>query len=260
MMKSLSSGPYYFLAGSPWPLSCSVSVLNMLLGVYLLLKGITKWFLFAGPILLILNALMWFRDVHRESLNGDQGLYEQETMKSGMVLFILSEGFFFLSLFWGFFYIFISPEGSWPPSGVHAVDPLGIPLLGTIILMGSSVSATMALHFVSLSNMKFAKLYLMLTVLSGAVFFVLQLEEFLSSSFTMADGAFGSLFYILTGFHGLHVVLGTIMLLYTLWRMALFPGEMGKSYSYSMEVVVWYWHFVDVVWLFLYVSIYWGSW
>nr|WGU50326.1 cytochrome c oxidase subunit 3 [Laemobothrion sp.] len=259
-MTSLSKGPYYILGGSPWPLTCSVNVFNMLLSIYLILKGVTEWYMFMAPILLISNMLMWFRDVHRESLKGEQGLFEQETMKSGMILFILSEGFFFLSLFWGFFYVFISPEGSWPPLGVEAVDPSGIPLMGTIVLMGSSVTATMSLHYVNLNNLKFAKFYLFLTVVMGGVFFVMQIKEFMESSFTMADGAFGSLFYILTGFHGLHVVLGTIMLFYILWRMTLFPGEMGKSYSYSMEVVVWYWHFVDVVWLFLYVSIYWGSW
>nr|YP_010531221.1 cytochrome c oxidase subunit III [Nesodiprion japonicus]UXW93508.1 cytochrome c oxidase subunit III [Nesodiprion japonicus] len=254
--------PFHLVNYSPWPLLGSLSVMIMLLGSI-------KWFNFKSNNMLILGILItilimfqWWRDIIRESTF--QGLHTSNVlmgMKLGMILFIISEIFFFLSFFWTFFHSSLSPSieiGSmWPPKNILPFDPYEIPLLNTIILVSSGATITWA-HHSMMNNLKKESLKsMMLTILLGICFSFLQWYEYMEAPFSMADSIYGSTFFIATGFHGLHVLIGTTFILINFFR--IYFNHFSKFHHFGFEAAAWYWHFVDVVWLFLYISIYWWS-
>lgn len=175
-----------------------------------------------------------------------------------MLLFIVSEVFFFLSFFWAYFHIRLAPRvelgSAWAPLGVHPLNPLDMPLLNTVILVVSGVSVTWSHHRLIENDLTSAKTGLFLTVVLGAVFTVLQGAEYFEVRFSIADRVFGSVFFIATGFHGLHVLIGTIFLLVRFLRIK--NNNFSATHHFGFEARAWYWHFVDVVWLFLYLFIY----
>ena len=186
----------------------------------------------------------------------------QRGLNIGVGLFIVSEALFFLAIFWTFFHSALSPAvelgAMWPPMGIEALDPFELPLINTIILLASGFTVTYGHHF--LINGKRGKtLYgLLYTIILAVIFTGLQGVEYSVSSFTISDGAFGSCFYFGTGFHGLHVMIGTAFLAVGLWRALAY--HLTNNHHLGLEAGILYWHFVDVVWLFLFVSIYyWGS-
>jgi cytochrome c oxidase subunit 3 len=180
-------------------------------------------------------------------------------LRWGMVLFIISEVFFFLSFFWAFFHSSLSPSPElgrvWPPIGVEAFDPFTVPLLNTIVLLSSGISVTWAHHALIAGDHDSAFQGLLFTVILGLYFTILQAIEYLEARFRIADRVYGSSFFIATGFHGLHVIVGTTFLVVCLIRVS--RAHFSKSHHFGFEAAAWYWHFVDVVWLFLYISIYW---
>ena len=229
--------------------------------------GIVSWFhlnriilFFTGIILLILVIIQWWRDIRREGVI--QGLHTSIVelgLRWGIILFIVSEIFFFVRFFWAFFHRRLSPNievGSiWPPYGIKVFNPFQVPLLNTIILLSSGIRVTWAHHSLMIGNFTQTKNGLLITVILGIYFTILQALEYVEASFTFADRIYGSTFFIATGFHGLHVIIGTLFLLVILIRHIKY--EFNKNHHFGFEAAAWYWHFVDVVWLFLYLIIYW---
>ena len=177
----------------------------------------------------------------------------------GMILFILSEVMFFFGFFWAFFHSALAPTpeiGSvWPPQGIEVINAWGIPLLNTIILLTSGATITWAHHAIVAGNRRNAIIGFVLTLTLAVFFTMLQLFEYLEASFTISDSVYGSTFYMATGFHGIHVIVGTIFIAVAFVR--LLQHHFTQEHHFGFEAAAWYWHFVDVVWLFLFVVIYW---
>ena len=216
-----------------------------------------------GLINIILIMLVWWRDVLREStFQGHHTLKVQFGLKLGFILFIVSEIMFFISWFWAFFHSSLAPVvqiGSvWPPLGIECINPFHVPLLNTIVLLSSGVSVTWSHHSICEGKYDETVLSLILTILLGLDFTVLQALEYLTASFFISDSVYGSVFYMTTGFHGFHVICGTIFLIVCFFR--IINNQLTPTRHISYEFAIWYWHFVDVVWLFVYSLIYcWGS-
>nr|AND96281.1 cytochrome c oxidase subunit 3 [Onthophagus yukae] len=257
---SKKNHPFHLVDVSPWPLMGALSVMIMM-------TGIIKWFHFYKMDLFMLGSLItlmimyqWWRDVIREGTF--QGLHTfQVTMglRWGMILFITSEIFFFISFFWGFFHSSLSPSIEigmmWPPKGITPFNPLQIPLLNTLILLTSGLTVTWAHHSLIENNYTQTLQSLIITVLLGIYFTILQAYEYIEAPFTIADSVYGSSFFMATGFHGIHVIVGTTFLAVCLFRH--YNNHFSSIHHFGFEAAAWYWHFVDVVWLFLYITIYW---
>nr|URX53259.1 cytochrome c oxidase subunit III [Glyptotermes perparvus] len=252
--------PFHLVEQSPWPLTGAMGALVTMSGMISWFHQYNQYLLLMGMTIMILTMIQWWRDIVREGTY--QGLHTKTVTKGlrwGMILFIISEVFFFISFFWAFFHSSLSPTielgSTWPPTGISPFNPLQIPLLNTAILLASGVTVTWAHHGLLENNYKQGLQGLFFTVLLGIYFTILQAYEYMEASFTIADSSYGSTFFVATGFHGLHVIIGTTFLLMCLLR------QLGKHFSsnhhFGFEAAAWYWHFVDVVWLFLYISIYW---
>nr|YP_009971713.1 cytochrome c oxidase subunit III [Thesaurus albertalleni]QNG56423.1 cytochrome c oxidase subunit III [Thesaurus albertalleni] len=252
--------PYHLVDVSPWPILGS-------LGAMTFLMGLIKWFhffkndlMFLGMLIMLLVMYQWWRDIVRESTF--QGLHTFNVtmgLRWGMILFITSEVFFFISFFWGFFHSSLSPSVEigmmWPPKGIIPFNPIEIPLLNTLILLTSGLTVTWAHHSLMENNFNQALQGLMFTVILGIYFTMLQGYEYLEAPFTISDAVYGSSFFMATGFHGMHVIIGSTFLLVCLVRH--YYNHFSSIHHFGFEAAAWYWHFVDVVWLFLYISIYW---
>lgn len=210
--------------------------------------------------MLILIRFQWWRDVTRESTFQGKHTIEVVTgLTIGIILFIVSEIFFFVSFFWAFFHRRLSPDihigGIWPPKGIQSLNPIGIPLLNTIILLTSGITVTWSHHSIILNIKQNAIYSLILTCILGIYFTALQIFEYMITRFTIADSVYGSVFFIATGFHGIHVLIGTLFLSVCLIR--IIKNHFSYNHHLGFEIAIWYWHFVDVVWLFLYIFVYW---
>jgi len=259
-MSNHINQPFHLVDMSPWPFFGAFSVLS-------LVSGIAKWFhtfsinlLLLGLVLTTLVIFQWWRDVVREgTFQGQHTEIVGVGLRWGIILFITSEVLFFFSFFWAFFHRSLSPRveiGSlWPPLGIKAFNPFQIPLLNTAILLGSGVTVTWAHHAIIENNYTQGVQALVFTVVLGLYFTRLQALEYYEASFSIADAVYGSTFFVATGFHGLHVIIGTIFLFVCLVRH--YFNHFSFSHHFGFEAAAWYWHFVDVVWLFLFVTIYW---
>ena len=259
-MSNQINHPYHLVDESPWPLTASLFGLGLTV-------GLIKLFYFNNPNLVFLSlfglALLitqWWRDVSREgSLVGLHSQVVELGLRWGIALFIVSEVFFFVSFFWAYFHRSLGPNvevgAVWPPTGVKPFNPFGVPLLNRIILLSSGVSVTWAHHSLIAGNHSRTFKGLGLTIILGVYFTALQALEYWEAPFAIRDRSYGSAFFTATGFHGLHVIVGTLFLLATFLRFC--QGSLRHSHHFGFEAAAWYWHFVDVVWLFLYVSIYW---
>nr|YP_009255834.1 cytochrome c oxidase subunit III [Anguis cephallonica]ANE20397.1 cytochrome c oxidase subunit III [Anguis cephallonica] len=251
---------YHMVNPSPWPLTGAIAAL-------LLTSGLAMWFHFNTPtlmntglLLMLLTMYQWWRDITREStFQGHHTPQVQTGLRYGMLLFIVSEVFFFIGFFWAFYHSSLAPTpelgGQWPPNGVHALDPFEVPLLNTAVLLASGVTVTWAHHSIMENYQKEATQALSLTIILGLYFTALQAMEYYETPFTISDSVYGSTFFVATGFHGLHVMIGSTFLLICLIRQI--KHHFTTHHHFGFEAAAWYWHFVDVVWLFLYVSIYW---
>lgn len=252
--------PFHMVNQSPWPLTGAVAAIT-------LTTGLAVWFhynsfklLVLGVTLLLITIWQWWRDTIREAtFQGHHTPPVQKGLRFGIILFIASEVFFFAGFFWAFFHFSLAPApevgGTWPPAGITPLDPFGVPLLNTAVLLASGVTVTWAHHSIMLGEKKGAVQGLAITVLLGLYFTFLQAIEYHETPFTIADGVYGSTFFVATGFHGLHVLIGSTFLAVCLCRLIL--DHFTTNHHFGFEAAAWYWHFVDVVWLFLYVSIYW---
>jgi len=252
--------PFHIVQISPWPLLTAFSTLAILTGVVNIIITKNTSLLFFRNVILILSCSQWWRDVSREgSFQGFHSTLVMLGLRWGIILFITSEILFFASFFWAFFHRSLSPNidlgTQWPPLGLQAINPYQVPLLNTVVLISSGALVTWRHHSLILKNNKTVKNTLLITILLGVYFTCLQAWEYFEASYTLRDSSFGSRFFLATGFHGIHVLVGSLFLLFSLHRhnIRLF----SLQHHLGFEAAIWYWHFVDVVWLFLYIFIYW---
>jgi cytochrome c oxidase subunit 3 len=209
---------------------------------------------FAAVLLLM---AVWWRDVIKEAtFQGHHSPIVQIGLRYGMALFIASEVMFFVAFFWAFFTSSLYPVGGiWPPKGIHPFDPFELPFLNTMVLLLSGTTVTWAHAALLEDNRKSLLIGLGLTILLGITFTCLQAWEYTHAAFGFKDGIFASTFYMATGFHGFHVIIGTTFLIVCLFRAI--KGHFTPDHHFGFEAAAWYWHFVDVVWLFLFCCVYW---
>ena len=257
--------PYHLVDSSPWPLFASFSAFVATVGgvMYMHAYDGGGTLLSLGVTMILYSMFVWWRDVVREATF--QGIHTsavQLGLRYGTLLFIVSEIMFFLAFFWAFFHSSLAPTQEigavWPPKGILVLNPWEIPFLNTIILLSSGAAVTWAHHAILTSHRSQALSGLVITVVLAFIFTAFQGLEYVTAPFNISDGIYGSCFFLATGFHGFHVIIGTIFLLVCLIR--LFGQHFTKNHHFGFEAAAWYWHMVDVVWLFLFVCVYyWGG-
>nr|ALO77244.1 cytochrome c oxidase subunit 3 [Drilonius striatulus] len=257
MMKN---HPYHLVDYSPWPILGAFSAMISMIGIIQWFHKLNNSLFLLGSIITVMIMYQWWRDISREStMQGIHTFTVTIGMRWGMILFITSEILFFSSFFWTYFHSSLTPNielGTiWPPKGIMTFNPIEIPLLNTLILISSGISVTWTHHSLMENNYSQAFQSLMITVILGVYFTILQGFEYMESPFSISDSVYGSIFFMATGFHGIHVLIGTSFLMVCLMR--IYFNHFSQIHHFGFEAAAWYWHFVDVVWLFLYISVYW---
>jgi cytochrome c oxidase subunit 3 len=264
---------YHLVDPSPWPIVGSVSAFIMAVGAITWMHhmSVAAPIIFGiGTIGVLYTMASWWTDVIREAqYKGDHTRVVQISHRYGMILFIASEVMFFVAWFWAFFNSSLFPAdpvhatrealfgGVWPPKGIEVFDPWHLPLLNTLILLTSGTTVTWAHHALLENDRQGLKYGLILTILLGASFTCVQAYEYAHAAFSFAGNIYGATFFMATGFHGFHVLIGTIFL--TVCLIRAYAGHFSPTQHLGFEFAAWYWHFVDVVWLFLFICIYvWG--
>ena len=249
--------PYHLVNPSPWPLLGSFAAGVMAVGGVLFMHDYGYSLLIIGTLLVLLTMFLWWRDVRSEAtFEGYHTPVVQIGLRFGMALFIASEVMFFAAFFWAFFTSSLFPVGGvWPPKGIHPFNPFEFPFLNTLILLLSGTTVTWAHHSLLEGNYKGLIQGLTVTVLLGISFTCVQAYEYSHAAFHFTGGIYPSTFFMATGFHGFHVIIGTTFLAVCLWRAK--KADFTPTHHFGLEAAAWYWHFVDVVWLFLFVCIYW---
>jgi cytochrome c oxidase subunit 3 len=267
--------PYHIVRPSIWPLAGSAAGAMLAVGAVMYMHKASIFGVpvhFTGIILGLLCVLavmfFWWKDIIHESVVERVHTKIAEIgLRYGMALFIASEVMFFVAFFWAFFdaSLYAGQEnmplrleytqGVWPPPQIHVVPPFDLPFMMTMILLLSGCTVTWAHHAVLEGDNKNAVKALGITVFLGFSFLCFQVYEYVHAHFGFTEGVFPSTFYMATGFHGFHVFVGTIFL-FVCWRRAI-KGHFSKERHFGFEAAAWYWHFVDVVWLFLFIAIYW---
>lgn len=284
-MAGKANHDYHILEPDIWPLVGSISALTFTSGMVLsfhpdLFGSASSIVMWAGLAGLIATFFMWFRNIVIEAERGDHTPVVQLHMRYGMILFIASEVMFFVGWFWSFFDFALFPTpltydeasgattslfgqagaaAEFIPKGMEVLDPFALPLLNTLILLCSGTTVTWAHHSLIHGDRVGLKQGLWATIALGALFSCIQAYEYAAAPFGFGGNTYSSAFYMATGFHGFHVLVGTIFLAVCLYRAYL--GHFTSRQHFGFEAAAWYWHFVDVVWLFLFVAIYvWGGW
>jgi cytochrome c oxidase subunit 3 len=280
---------YHILEPDIWPLVGSFSALTFTSGLVLswypdLFGAAASFVMWAGLAGLLATFFFWFRNVVIEAQRGDHTPVVQLHMRYGMILFIASEVMFFVGWFWSFFDFALFPDplvvaaagtaeqtttnlflsegklglGTLVPQGMQVLDPFSLPLLNTLILLCSGTTVTWAHHALIHGDREGLKQGLWATVALGVLFSMIQAYEYSVAPFVFGQNTYSSAFYMATGFHGFHVLIGTIFLAVCLYRAYI--GHFTPRQHFGFEAAAWYWHFVDVVWLFLFIAIYiWGG-
>lgn len=254
--------PYFILNLRPWPILISFNTFNLIISNIIILNYKFNLFIIFNLLLIILISILWWRDIIRErTFQGNHNFYIINLIKLRIIIFIISEIFLFISFFWNFLHNSLAPSIelglNWPPKNIIFFNPLLIPLLNTIILLTSRFTITLT-HFFLLNNKKSQSIiFINLTIILRLYFLILQIIEYNQAIFTFSDSIFGSSFYIATGFHGLHVIIGTIFLLLNLVRIIKY--HLSFIHHIRFELRAWYWHFIDIIWLFLYITFYWWN-
>ncbi|KKB11166.1 cytochrome B562 [Devosia geojensis] len=263
---------YHMVEPSPWPFVGSVSAFVMAIGGIAWMQDWTPWVFFIGLAGVLYTMYAWWADVTREANNGiDHTPVVQMHHRYGMILFIASEVMLFAAFFWAYFDGFFRGDdllqearvaftgGVWPPTGIELFDPWHLPLFNTIILLTSGTTVTWAHHALLENDRNGLRWGLVLTVLLGILFSFVQAIEYMHAPFSFGGNMYGATFFMATGLHGFHVFVGTIFLLVCLIRAE--RGDFTPQRHLGFEFAAWYWHFVDVVWLFLFATVYvWGAW
>ena len=270
---------YHLVNPSPWPIVGAIGALTLAVGA--LMYFISKkagdphlWYILPGLLIVIITMFGWWRDVIKEAHEGYETPVVQLHLRYGMILFIASEVMFFVAWFWAYFNTALFPADVhqvlrgdlighvWPPvPSEHfkgTFDPWHLPLLNTLILLTSGTTVTWAHHALLHGDRKSLINGLWLTVLLGLSFTGVQAYEYAHAAFTYSGHIYGATFFMATGFHGAHVIIGSVFLIVCLIRA--YAGHFTPTQHLGFEFAAWYWHFVDVVWLFLFACIYvWGG-
>jgi cytochrome c oxidase subunit 3 len=252
--------PYHLVDPSPWPLVGSLAAGVLATGAVLFMHGYGWELMALGFVGVLAVMFVWWRDViHEAVVGGYHNPVVQIGLRFGMALFIASEVMFFAAFFWAFFSSALFPNeatgGVWPPKGIHPFNPWEFPFLNTLILLTSGTTVTWAHHALLEGDRKGLIQGLTVTVLLGLSFTGFQAYEYAHAAFGFTQGIYPSTFFMATGFHGAHVIIGTTFLLVCLFRAK--AGQFTPTHHFGFEAAAWYWHFVDVVWLFLFVCVYW---
>nr|AMB18831.1 cytochrome c oxidase subunit III [Myocoptes musculinus] len=252
--------PFHLVELSPWPFLSSVNALSFGLSVIIMVTVYNCKLFLMSLILFLFVSFLWGRDIHREGCY--EGEHNEEVMagfKLGMIFFILSECFFFLGMFWAYLHLAQTPPMDlgmvWPPVGVTSFDPKGVPFLNTILLVSSGVSVTWCHHSMEEGSYVETLISLGFTVFLGLVFTCFQALEYYIAGFSFSCSSYSSVYFMGTGFHGLHVIIGSVLLIVS--GVRFFFLHSSPNHSVGFECSVWYWHFVDVVWFMLYLVFYW---
>ena len=255
--------PYHLVDPSPWPIVGAFAGGLLAFGAIEYMHYKTTIFLWLGLVAVLATMALWWRDVVKESRT--PGLHTPVVrlgLRYGMMLFIASEVMFFVAFFWAYFHFALFPEhvagaekAIWPPQGIKTFDPWHLPFLNTVILLLSGTTVTWAHHALLKGDRNGVIAGLALTIALGLLFTAVQAYEYWSAPFGFREGVYPSVFFLATGFHGFHVIVGTLFLTVCLARAI--AGHFTPERHFGFEAAAWYWHFVDVVWLFLFVSIYW---
>ncbi|MFC3690774.1 cytochrome c oxidase subunit 3 [Chenggangzhangella methanolivorans] len=261
---------YHLVDPSPWPFVGSIAAFVLAVGAVQWMKGGMPYIALVGFAGVLYTMIAWWRDVINEAHRGDHTRVVAIHLRYGMILFIASEVMFFVAWFWAYFDVALFPSdvhqfqrtevtgGVWPPKGIQTFDPWHLPLLNTLILLTSGTTITWAHHALIHGDRKGLKMGLWLTIILGVLFSICQAYEYSHAAFGFAGHVYGAAFYMATGFHGFHVIVGTIFLIVCLARV--YKGHFTPKQHFGFEAAAWYWHFVDVVWLFLFAAIYvWGA-
>ena len=270
--QSHGNHPYHLVEPSKWPIVGSIGAFLTMFGLVLFLhpntlglglesffETIGLWVIAPGVVVTMMTMMGWWRDVIDEAtVQKLHTSFVQLGLRYGMALFIASEVMFFAAFFWAFFDASLFPKeaaGSvWPPEGIEIFKPFDLPLLNTVILLTSGFTVTWAHHDIRDGNMAHAARMLGVTVGLGFLFTLLQIWEYAHAPFGFTDGIYPSTFFLATGFHGFHVIVGTLFLAVNWVRCA--KGHFEPEHHFGFEAAAWYWHFVDVVWLFLFSFVY----
>ena len=263
-MAGTANHDYHILPPDIWPFLGSVSALTFTSGMVLMMHEMANWPIVLGLGIagLIATFFSWFSNIVKEAQAGYHTPVVQLHLRYGMITFIASEVMFFVGWFWAWFDFSLFPSvisevvaGEWPPKAIEAVlDPFKLPLLNTLILLCSGTTVTWAHHSLIHGDREGLKKGLWATILLGLLFTAIQAYEYSHAPFAFGENTYGSAFYMATGFHGFHVLVGTIFLIVCLVRV--YKGHFTPRQHFGFEAAAWYWHFVDVVWLFLFVAIY----
>jgi len=259
--------PYHIVRPSIWPLVASIAAGILAMGAVFLFHGTEfqgfsiGWQVLAAGVLGVLLVMwFWWRDVIYETIT--EKAHNEITeigMRYGMALFIASEVMFFVAFFWAFFNAALYPTAEigyvWPPADIHVLPAFELPFMMTMILLLSGCAVTWAHHAILENNQKDLVKALGVTVFLGVVFLGFQIYEYTHVDYGFGDDIYSATFFMATGFHGFHVFIGTVFLAVCLWRAKL--GHFTPERHFGFEAAAWYWHFVDVVWLFLFVAVYW---
>ena len=249
--------PYHLVDPSPWPIIGAISGGIVTTGGVIFMHGGGSWLMIIGFLCVLGTMAVWWRDVIREAVfGGHHTPVVQIGLRFGMALFIASEVMFFAAFFWAYFTSALYPPGGvWPPKGIHPFDPWDIAFLNTLVLLLSGTTVTWAHHSLLENNRRNLIRGLAVTVFLGCCFTALQAYEYSHAAFTFTQGIYPSVFFMATGFHGFHVIIGTTFLAVCLGRAI--AGQFTPTHHFGLEAAAWYWHFVDVVWLFLFICVYW---
>ena len=275
---------YHIVDPSPWPLIGGFGALTMAIGGIAYMRYFNDepynllgmdisgpWLFYIGLILVLYTMYAWWSDTIKEAHKGDHTRVVSIHLRYGMIMFIASEVMFFVAWFWAFFDASLFADeaiqvariehtaGQWPPKGIEVLDPYHLPLFNTIILLLSGTTVTWAHHALIHGERGMLKMMLLITVALGTLFTFVQGYEYIHAPFTFSESIYGATFFMATGFHGFHVLIGTIFLTVCLLRAT--AGHFKPEQHFGFEAAAWYWHFVDVVWLFLFFAVYiWASW
>jgi cytochrome c oxidase subunit 3 len=265
---------YHLVDPSPWPAIGATAAFITAVGAVVWMHGSAPWVMIIGLLGLLYTMFMWWRDVIKEAHKGDHTPVVALHLRYGMIMFIASEVMFFVAWFWAFFdaSLFsneaiqasrvLETGGVWPPKGIEVLDPWHLPLVNTLILLTSGTTVTWAHHALLNNDRQGLKWGLVATVVLGVLFTSIQAYEYVHAAFAFnrdnGGNIYGSTFFMATGFHGFHVIIGTIFLTVCLFRAM--AGHFTPKQHFGFEAAAWYWHFVDVVWLFLFSAVYvWAS-
>ncbi len=266
-MAHAKNHDYHILPPSIWPLFGAVAAFVMLFGAVLWMHGSGPWMGLVGLVGVLYVMFAWWSEVVHEGQTGDHTPVVRLGLRYGFILFIMSEVMFFSAWFWTFFKHRMYPmgpdspavDGVWPPAGIETFDPWHLPFINTLILLLSGCAATWAHHaLVHENNRRDLVNGLILAIGLGFIFTLLQAYEYSHAAFGFSGNIYGASFFMATGFHGFHVIIGTIFLTVCLFRAL--KGHFTPEQHVGFEAAAWYWHFVDVVWLFLFAAVYvWGQ-